>query len=206
MLYKNRKHFDSLSAKIGKLFSKIPLTPNQWTLFSLVPVIIAVYFLTQHNFFLAGSLFILASFLDMVDGAVARVTGKESRFGAYLDTIVDRYVEAIIVFGLLFVGLPEFYIPVYAWIFLYLFGGMMTTYSKAAAKEKEIIPEGKELKGGILERAERLIILFVGIIAAVFNPIYLTYVIALLAILTNISALQRIWIARGLAKSKRAFK
>jgi len=138
----------------------------------------------------------------MVDGAVARVTGKASRFGAYLDTIVDRYVEAIIVFGLLFIGLPEFFIPIYAWIFLYLFGSMMTTYAKAAAKEKEIIPEGKELKGGILERAERLIILFIGIIAAAFNPMYLTYVIVLLAILTNISALQRIWIAKKFAYKK----
>ncbi len=202
MLYKNRQKFGGFSAKIGKIFSKIPLTPNQWTIFSLFPVIIAVYFLSQQNFLIAGSLFILASFLDMVDGAVARVTGKASRFGAYLDTVVDRYVEAIIVFGLLFVGLPGFYIPAYAWIFLYLFGSMMTTYAKAAAKEKEIIPEGKELKGGILERAERLIILFIGIIAAAFNPMYLTYVIVLLAILTNISALQRIWIAKGFAFKK----
>ncbi len=202
-LYKNRERFGSLSTKIGKIFSKIPLTPNQWTIFSLVPAIIAVYFLSQQNFLIAGSLFIFASFLDMVDGAVARVTKTASKFGAYLDTVVDRYVEAIIVFGLLFVGLPEFYIPAYAWIFLYLFGGMMTTYAKAAAKEKEIIPEGKELKGGILERSERLIILFVGIIAAAFNPVYLTYVIVLLAVLTNISALQRIWIAKKICTQDR---
>lgn len=172
MLYKNRQKFEGFSAKIGKVFSKIPLSPNQWTLISLLPVIAAVYFLSQQNFLIAGGLFIIASFLDMVDGAVARVTGKANRFGAYLDTIVDRYVEAIILFGLLFVGLPGFYIPAYAWIFLYLFGSMMTTYTKAAAKEKEIIPEGKELKGGILERAERLIILFIGIIAAAFNPMF----------------------------------
>ena len=203
MLYKNRKHFSGFSTKIGKVFSKIPLTPNQWTIISLIPAIIAVYFLSQQNFLIAGSLFIIASFLDMVDGAVARVTKTASRFGAYLDTIVDRYVEAIIAFGLLFAGLPEFYIPAYVWIFLYLFGGMMTTYAKAAAKEKGIIPEGKELKGGILERAERLIILFVGIIAAAFNPMYLTYIIVLLAILTNVSALQRMWIAKRFAYKKR---
>ena len=202
MLYKNRQRFSNFSVKIGIAFSKIPLTPNQWTIFSLVPAIVAVYFLAQQDFLIAGSLFIVASFLDMVDGAVARVTGRASRFGAYLDTVVDRYVEAIILFGLLFVGLPGFYIPIYAWIFLYFFGSMMTTYAKAAAKEKEIIPEGKELKGGILERAERLIILFIGIVAAAFNPMYLTYVIALLAVLTNVSALQRIWIARKLAFKK----
>ena len=196
MLYKNREMFYELSTKIGKSLSKIPLSPNQWTIFSLAPAIIAVYFFANQNFLIAGGLFILAGFLDMVDGAVARVTGKTSVFGAYLDTIVDRYVEAIIAFGLLFAGLPAFVIPADAWIFLYLFGGMMTTYAKAAAKEKEIIPKGTELKGGILERAERLILLFAGIIAASFNPIYLTYAIAMLAIFTNISPLQRIWIAR----------
>ncbi|GAF97533.1 unnamed protein product, partial [marine sediment metagenome] len=119
-----------------------------------------------------------------------------SRFGAYLDTIIDRYVEAIIVLGLLFVALPVFLVASYIWIFVYLFGSMMTTYAKAAAKEKEIIPEGSELKGGLLERAERLIILFVGIILAAFNPLYLVYIIAGLAVLTNVSALQRIWIAK----------
>lgn len=204
MLYKNRQKFGRLSIKIGIAFSKIPLSANQWTIVSLLPAIAALYFLTQNDFLTAGSFFILASFLDMVDGAVARVTRTVSRFGAYLDTIVDRYIEAIIVFGLLFVGLPGLYLPAYAWIFLYLFGSMMTTYAKAAAKEKEIIPEGKELKGGLLERAERLIILFIGIVAAAFNPFYLTCVVALLAALTNISALQRICIARGFSRARKA--
>lgn len=199
MLYKNRQKFEQFSVKIGILFSKIPLTPNQWTIFSLAPALIALYYLTQGNFLIAGAFFIVSSFLDMVDGAVARVTGKVSKFGAYLDTMVDRYVEAIIMFGLLFVNLPGLYIPIYGWIFLYLFGGMMTTYAKAAAKEKEIIEEGKELKGGLLERAERLIILFIGIIAAAFNPIWLSYIIALLAILANISALQRMRIAKKIS-------
>ncbi len=75
----------------------------------------------------------------------------------------------------------------------------MTTYAKAAAKEKEIIAEGKELKGGLLERAERLLILFAGILLAIANPLFLTYTIALLAVLSNISALQRILLARKLA-------
>jgi len=200
-LYEGRDKFKGLSVKIGMLFSKIPLSANQWTIISLVPAVIALYFLVKEQFLAAGVLFIASAFLDLVDGAVARVTGTVSKFGAYLDTIVDRYVEAIIIFGLLFASLPEFVIPIYAWVLLYLFGGMMTTYAKAAAKEKEIITEGKELKGGLLERAERLIILFIGILLAAFNPLFLTYVVALLAVLTNLSALQRIWKARALTKA-----
>jgi phosphatidylglycerophosphate synthase len=192
-LYKKRSKFSGFSVKIGVVFSKVGLSPNQWTLVSLIPVVIAFWFLIRESFLIAAVFFIISAFLDLVDGSVARATGRVSKLGAYLDTVVDRYVEGIIVFGLLFASLPAFYIPVYAWIFLYLFGGLMTTYVKAAAKEKGII--GDELKGGLLERAERLLILFVGILLAAVDPLFLTYVIALLAVLTNISALQRIRLA-----------
>jgi archaetidylinositol phosphate synthase len=192
--YKNRGKFEKLSIKIGIGFSKMRLTPNMWTGISLLPVIIAVYYLFYQNFLAAAILFIISSFLDMVDGSVARVTGRVSKLGAYLDTVVDRYVEGIIIFGLLFAGLPGFYLPAYAWIFLFFFGGLMTTYVKAAAKEKGLTGD-KELKGGLLERAERLIILFVGILLAIWNPVYLTYVLVVLAVLTNFTAIQRMMIA-----------
>jgi len=202
MLYASREKFEKLSIKTGIIFSKIPLSPNKWTILSLLVAIAAAYYLAKDLFIEAAVIFIIAGFLDIVDGAVARVTGRVTKFGAYLDTIVDRYVEAIIILALLFVSLPEtnFYFPIKFWVFLYLFGAMMTTYAKATAKEKEIVPEGSELKGGILERAERLIVLFAAIVAAYFNPLYLSYAIVLLAVLTNFSALQRIWIAKGMAK------
>ena len=197
-LYKRREKFSNLSIKIGVVFSKFRLSPNQWTMISVLPVLAAVYFLYYSNFIIAAALLMISSFLDLVDGSVARVTGRSSLLGAYLDTIMDRYVEFIIILGLLFTGLPGFVLPASAWIFIYLFGAMMTTYSKAAAREKGLVRN--ELKGGILERAERLIILFVGILLAAVQPVYLTYVLVILAALTNISALQRIWKAVSRAK------
>ena len=204
MLYAARQRFEKLSVKIGLVFSRLPLTPNQWTIFSLLPALASAYFLANSQFLEAALLFIVAAFLDLVDGSVARVTGKVSRFGAYLDTIVDRYVEALIVLALLFVALPDpnFFLPIQAWLFVYFFGAMMTTYAKAAAKEKEIVQEGTELKGGILERAERIIILFAGILLATVNISYLSMVVVALALLANVSALQRIMLARKMAKSK----
>ncbi|MCX6798903.1 MAG: CDP-alcohol phosphatidyltransferase family protein [Candidatus Diapherotrites archaeon] len=206
MLYAARKRFERLSVWIGMLFSGIPLSPNQWTILSLLPAVAAAYFVAIDQFLNAAVLFIAAAFLDLVDGSVARVTGRASRFGAYLDTVADRYVEALVIFGLLFVKLPDpnFFLPMKAWLFIYFFGAMMTTYAKAAAKEKEIVKEGAELKGGILERAERLLILFAGILLAAINPAFLSIAIVLLAILANISALQRIWIARKMAKPAEA--
>ncbi len=195
VLSENRHKFAGFTVKVGIVFSKLGLSPNQWTLLTLVPTFIALYFLIKEMFLEAAILFILASFIDIVDGSVARVTGRVTKFGAYLDTTIDRYIEGIIVFGLLFASLPNlvisgFTISLPALIFIYLFGGMMTTYAKSAAKEKELVD--KELRGGILERAERLLILFVGILLAIYNPLYLTYVIAILAVLTNITAIQRI--------------
>lgn len=192
-LYKKREKFQGFSVKIGIAFARLRLSPNQWTLFSLVPILIALYFLIREQFLLAALFFIISSFLDLVDGSVARVTGQVTKLGAYLDTIVDRYIEGIIIFGLLFASLPNWVFPVQAWIFLYFFGALMTTYAKAAAREKDLVE--KELKGGLLERAERLIILFVGILLAYYNRLYLTWVLALLAVLANVSALQRIWMA-----------
>ena len=193
-MYSHREKFEKISIKVGMIFAKLRLSPNQWTLFSLLPALIAFYFLMQGQFLLGAAFFVVSAFIDMVDGAVARVTGRVTKFGAYLDTIVDRYVEGLVLLGLVFAALPGFLIAHYVWIFIVLFGGMMTTYVKAAAKEKNLV-EDKELKGGLLQRAERLIILFIGLLLAAFDPLYLTYILVLLAVLTNLSACQRFYIA-----------
>jgi phosphatidylglycerophosphate synthase len=197
-LYKNRERFSRLSVKVGVAFARLGLSPNQWTLVTVLPALAAVWFLIKEQFLWAALFFLIAAFIDIVDGSVARVTGRVTKLGAYLDTIIDRYVEGLVVFGLLFASLPALPLPwlgmpAHAWIFIYFFGALMTTYAKAAAKEKELVE--KELRGGLLERAERLIILFIGILLAHFDPFYLTYVIVILAVLANVSALQRIWIA-----------
>ncbi len=190
-LYKKRERFGGFSEKVGRIFSRVGLSPNQWTLITLIPAVITLYFLVKQNFLLAALFLLVTAFIDIIDGSVARVTEKVTKLGAYFDTIVDRYVEAIIIFGLLFVSLPNLFIPIQVWIFLYFFGSFMTTYAKSAAREKELVK--KELMGGLLERADRMLLLFIGLLLAIVNPLYLTYIITLLAVLTNISALQRIW-------------
>ncbi|NIO22500.1 MAG: CDP-alcohol phosphatidyltransferase family protein [Candidatus Aenigmarchaeota archaeon] len=191
--YAKREKLGGLSSRIGKTFAKLGLSPNQWTLLTLIPTIVSFYFLVKRDFLLAALFFLLSSFMDWIDGSVARVTGKTTNFGAYLDSMMDRYVEFIIILGIYFAGIPSFYLPAEFWIILYLFGSLMTTYAKAAAKEKDLVK--KEIKGGLLERAERLILLFFGMLLAFFGRIYLTYIIVILAILTNLTAFQRMRIA-----------
>jgi archaetidylinositol phosphate synthase len=189
MLSSRKQKFSVAEAAIGKHLSFI--SANAWTGLSIIFGIAAAYFIATSNFLPGALLFLVAAFCDAADGAVARFKKAASNRGAYLDTIVDRYVEFFIIIGMFFAALPSFLIDAKLWLFAYMFGAMMTTYARAAAKEKELVKN--ELKYGLLERQERMALLFVGILLACLDANYLTYMIALLAALANITALQRAW-------------
>jgi phosphatidylglycerophosphate synthase len=195
--YGNRQKFQWLSVKIGGAFSRLGVSPNQWTLMTILPTLGTLYSLMNSNFLLAAVFLIITGFIDLIDGSVARVMGKVTKLGAYLDTMMDRYVESLIIIGLLLVALPGFYLPAAVWLFIYFMGSMMTTYAKSAAKEKELVED--ELSGGIVERAERFFILFIGMVLAAYDRSILTYAIVILAVLTNISALQRAYKAKSMS-------
>jgi len=199
MLDLKRDLFKGLEKKVGRIFSYLPLSPNQWTLLSVFFALISLYFLINQNLILTIVFFIFACFLDFVDGAVARYKNISTKVGAYLDTVCDRYVEGILLFGMLFLPLPEILFPSYIWIFLILFGSMMTTYAKATAKEKDLVSQ--ELKGGILSRGERIILLIISLIIGIFNFTFMVYVLIVVAILANFTALQRIHSAIQLQKN-----
>ncbi|MFQ6049531.1 MAG: CDP-alcohol phosphatidyltransferase family protein [Candidatus Paceibacterales bacterium] len=193
MLEEKREKFKKIENIIGKIFSKIGLTPNQYTLISIFFAAFSFYFLVKINPALALVFFLFAVFLDFVDGAVARFLKIETKKGAYLDTICDRYVEGIILLGFLFLPLPSFLLSSKVWIFLAFFGSLMTTYVKAAAKEKELVEE--ELKKGLFGRTERIILIFLAMFFGIFNLSWMIYPIIILALLSNITAFQRIYLA-----------
>ena len=191
MLDLHRNWFGGIENKTANVFAALPFTPNQYTSLSIASALAMLYLIIAGHYVAALALFVVAGGLDFVDGAVARKRGLATKRGAYWDTIADRYVEAILLFGLLFCQLPDFYLPVAAWIFLALFGSTMTTYAKAAAKEKEL--RDAELKGGLMSRGERLIAYFLILAAMIWGNYYLAAAItAILAVLANITAGQRI--------------
>ena len=193
MLEEKRDKFKKISNWTGNIFSKLGLTPNQYTLISLVFVLASFCFLFKQRLAWALIFFLLATFLDFIDGAVARFLQKETKKGAYLDTICDRYVEGVILLGFLFLPLSNFFLPAKTWVFLAFFGSLMTTYTKAAAKEKELSKQ--ELKKGLLGRAERIVLIGLAIFLGIFNFSWIIYPIVLLAIFSNITALQRFFLA-----------
>ncbi|MCP6719565.1 MAG: CDP-alcohol phosphatidyltransferase family protein [Patescibacteria group bacterium] len=193
MLTEKREIFKQIESKTGKIFSKLGFSPNQYTSSSIFFAVFSFYFLVKFNLFLAFIFFLLAVALDFVDGSVARITKRETKKGAYLDTIFDRYVEAIILLGFLFLPLSFFILPPSIWIFIALFGSLMTTYSKAAAREKGLVTQ--ELKKGLFGRPERIILISLSMVLGVFNLSLIIYPIIFLAVLSNITALQRIYLA-----------
>jgi len=193
MLEEKREKFKKIEEEIGRIFSKLGPSPNQYTLNSIAFGIFCFVSLVFKNFVLALIFFLISAILDFVDGAVARYSGKVTKAGAYLDTISDRFVEGLIFLGFLSLPLPKFIIEAKYWIFLAFFGSLMTTYAKAAAKEKELVAQ--ELKKGFFGRGERMILLSITFFLGIFNQNLMIYPISLLAIFSNLTAIQRIILA-----------
>lgn len=197
MIKGNHSEFaERVGIKLGMLFSRIPLTPNQWTVLSILPAILGFVALAHlHRVDLALLCFAASALIDGIDGGVARVTGSVTSLGAYLDGIMDRIVEALLLFGLMLYGLPDYMLPSFVWIALLLFAGTgMTSYARAYADHRKAITDSKKLKrmGGVLERPERLILVFFGMVASFWNPLYLTQVLVLASLLAVVTVLQRV--------------
>ncbi|ODS43006.1 MAG: hypothetical protein MSIBF_07100 [Candidatus Altiarchaeales archaeon IMC4] len=190
-MIKSRFKLDGASVRIGMLFSRINVTPTAWTFFTLTPAVAGFVCLSKGDLLTGAIMFILAGFFDAVDGAVARVTGRTSAMGAFLDGVIDRYVEILLYFGLLFYGIQDLLLPSYFWLSLLIVGALMPTYVRAYADHRGVVTEPEDLvtMGGLIERPERLGLLFIGMLA---GGVYLVYAVAAVAILSNLTAVQRI--------------
>ena len=189
------KKLELIGTFIGSLFSKLGLSPNAWTLLTLVFAFAGFLAVYAKNLPVGLLLFFISGFIDLVDGAVARVTKKTSNFGAFLDGIVDRYVEFLLYMSLWIYLKDEqglFFSNTF-WIFTLMFGAVMTSFVKAYADHRKAL-KGKHLEemGGLLERSERLDLTYFGMLLGILNPHYLVYMVVLVALLANLTALQRI--------------
>jgi CDP-diacylglycerol--glycerol-3-phosphate 3-phosphatidyltransferase len=185
-----RKTFKGLLDAIAGFLLKIGLTPNAVTLFGVafsagVAVLLALGHITW-----GGILMVLAAPMDALDGSMARLSGKVSNFGAFLDSVTDRYSEMIILAGLLVYFIGQSNTTAILLIFAAAVGSILVSYTKARAESL-----GYNAKVGILTRVERVIVLDVCLI---FNiPIVALWILAILA---NFTALQRIFFVWKQAK------
>ncbi len=178
----------------------LPRNPNVLTVSSLIIALITPYFVLLHlhwAYALTLALLILASALDMLDGLVARYWGRVSRLGAFLDSTLDRYVDFIALVDLWLVNDGTILSTIL--LLFAVLGSLMTSYARAKAETLGV----KMMGVGFLEREERLILIILILLLFIITNMYavIFYGLLLLAVLTNITAIERIVIvARTLGK------
>lgn len=153
----------SLKAAVTKVVVMLHISPNLLTVTSLIPTALATYNLAQGRLTTAALWIIAAGFFDVMDGAVARALGKNSPFGAVLDSVTDRAADAFIYIGavLYFYRLEQ---PLYVFVTMVaLSGALMVSYTRARAENTVI-----DCKVGFAERGERIVLL---LLALFFNKL-----------------------------------
>jgi CDP-diacylglycerol--glycerol-3-phosphate 3-phosphatidyltransferase len=146
------------------------------------------------NLLAGGIAFLIANAFEMLDGAVARATGKTSRFGAFLDSVIDRYDEGLLFLALLVVTSRAGDELLVAAIGLALLGSLLVSYTRARAEGL-----GLDCEVGVLQRPERVVVLGVGLIFA--DPL-LAPAVWFVAVVTNLTAAQRVMYVRGLLRGE----
>ncbi len=186
-----KRYYGILEIIVSPLAEK-GVTPNFVSLFSLGLSLISALFYGIGYFFAGGLFLLLSGFTDTLDGTIARITGRSNRFGALLDSTVDRYAEFFVFTGLMihFRGEWMFYVVIVA-----LMGSIMVSYVKARAESL-----GSTKVIGLMQRPERLIVLALGSLLntplGIYFPHYPNCIIittlVILAVLTNITAIHRL--------------
>ena len=166
--------------KIGKGFAATGLSPNFWTVVGLVIALSSavVYGMgLEFGLIIGGILLLVSGFFDMVDGQVARVTGKTSKKGEYLDSMFDKISEVAIFLGILIGGYAEPYV-----VLLAITLSLLVSYARAKSDLINIKLQGI----GIGERAERLLVIaIIGIVG------FMDYAVVIVIIIAGITLIQR---------------
>jgi len=175
-----------LLTKLTSALGRIKVNPNLITLLGFVINIVAAFYLAKGQFGIAGTIIFIAGAMDMLDGAVARLTGTATRFGAFFDSVIDRYSDIVLYMGLIiyFGKMPRMTYVVLVGICI--MGSMMTSYTRARAES--LIDK---CKVGFLERPERVVLLILG--TWFYRVEHVLWVIAVLSNWTVISRIIFTW-------------
>jgi len=190
MLTKLKKRVQAMLTTEAKAAHKIGLTPNKLSATGIILAFLSAlaYTVWQTNtlyLLLATVLLLLSGLCDALDGILARLYHETTPFGGFLDSLLDRYADAIVYAGIIISGFSGLCDPI--WGLAALIGSLLVSYTRARAEAAGIKMESI----GLAERAERIIILAIATVTAIFWLPALNIGIILLAILSNLTVLQR---------------
>ncbi len=173
---------DKVVVQIVRLLALSHVHPNVLTFVGLLINLLAAYFLSMGRFRTAGLVILGAAIFDMVDGRVARTTNRVTRFGAFFDSVVDRYSDLGLLMGLLvyYASINRFFYVVLTAVVMT--AAVMVSYTRARAEN--VIPQ---CKVGFMERPERIVLLMIG---ALFDR--MAAVLWVIAVLGNLTVIHRV--------------
>lgn len=179
-----REWTDKFTSAIGRTLHQIGVHPDAVTLVGWLMVLVGSVFIAQGQTVIGALWFLFALPLDALDGAVARAMQRKGRFGAMLDSTLDRYAD-----GFIFAALSYYFAVNNQFNMLLLaqaalIGSLLVSYTRARAEGL-----GVDCKVGVFTRMERLAVIMV----MLFVPVLLEAGVLILAIGTNFTTLQRIW-------------
>ena len=200
MLTRLKQKVQQMLTAEARAAHRIGLTPNMISGIGLVLAFLSAFTYAEWQknalyLLLATVLLMLSGFCDALDGIVARLYEKTTVFGGFLDSLLDRYADAAVYIGIIVGGLCDV-----LWGLIAVAGSLLVSYSRARAEAAGIKMESV----GLAERAERIIILLAASLIAVFwQPTTVMNIsIILLAILSNLTVLQRSLYVYGKSKKK----
>ncbi|MCG3212213.1 MAG: CDP-diacylglycerol--inositol 3-phosphatidyltransferase [Anaerolineae bacterium] len=179
-----RKHSKRFLEPLARLISRLNISPNVITIIGFLLMVGVAFVLANGYFLLAGILITGFAIFDAIDGTLARMMGRTSRFGAFLDSTLDRLSEAVIFLGLFIFFMQQGNQLELILIYATVVGSLMVSYARARAEGI-----GVPLKDGWFTRFERIFVLVIGLL---FNQV--TVALLILAVFTNLTAVQRMYL------------
>lgn len=168
-----RSFSSGTTTAIGKTLGKTGLSPNFFTFLVLVFGFIAAYFIYLNSLRWAILFILLSGLFDGIDGAVAKANNKETKFGAFFDSVTDKITEISWYIALGFIS-PLFWPPATMAIAFFMLSSYISKHAKAV---------GGKSGGGIMERKERLILIIIGLLIIKWM-VYILYLISFFSLLT----------------------
>ncbi|HME43812.1 MAG TPA: CDP-alcohol phosphatidyltransferase family protein [Syntrophorhabdales bacterium] len=182
---------DPLLVRVYQLFFRDTIVkPNLLTVIGLLFGFICLILMVSNRLLFAGLALSISGFFDLLDGAVARQYGRVTAYGGFLDSVLDRYTDLAVAFGIFVHFLNQGDSSFAVLTFVAATGVVLVSYIRARAEAASL-----RCKSGLLERPERTILLIIGLCFGLLKP-----VVILLAILAHLTAIQRILIVRKAAQ------
>lgn len=204
VLSRFKEPINRVASSIAAVLEWLGLTPNGVTVLGLVISGIGAGLIAMHYLIIGAAVAGFGSILDLFDGALARRTGQVTSFGGYLDSLLDRYGD-----GIAFLAVAWHYQTTWIWVvaFLGFLGAVATSYAKARTYEDASPPA--DVWPDLVERGERLLILYFGVgFQGIANALdagvqFLPWIVVALAVLGHVTVIQRASRAKGFVEGKR---